>query len=53
MVSGTDKELLYKINELNRNDKKYRDLLEELYVLLDDRYFNGDIIHDIFDEVLA
>lgn len=46
-------ELLYKINELNRNDKKYRDLLEELYVLLDDRYFNGDIIHDIFDEVLA
>ena len=46
-------ELLYKMNELNNDTNKYRGLLEELYALLDDRYFNGGIMHDIFDEVLA
>lgn len=46
-------ELLYKMNELNNDSGKYKNLLEELYTLLDDRYFNGEIMHDIFDEVLA
>ena len=45
-------ELLYKINELNNDDRKYKSLLNDLYSLLDDRYFDNRIVHDIFDEVL-
>ncbi len=46
-------ELLYKISELNNDEKKYRSLLNDLYSLLDDRYFDNRIVHDIFDEVLV
>lgn len=46
-------ELLYKMNELNNNNDLYRNLLNELYDLLDDRYFDDRIVHDIFNEVLA
>lgn len=46
-------ELLYKINELNNDESKYRSLLNELYSLLDDRYFDNRIVHDIFDEILS
>ena len=45
-------ELLYKIKELNDNKDMYRKLLDDLYSLLDDRYFDNRIVHDIFDEVL-
>ena len=45
-------ELLHKINELNNDEKKYRKLLDDLYGLLEDRYFDNRIVHDIFDEIL-
>lgn len=46
-------ELLYKINELNNDDNKYRSLLNDLYSLLDNRYFDNRIVHGIFDEILS
>ena len=45
-------ELLYKINELNNNEDMYKSLKNDLYDLLDDRYFDDRIVHDIFDEIL-
>lgn len=45
-------ELLYKINELNKDKDLYKSLLDYLYNLLDDRYFDDRIAHDIFDEIL-
>lgn len=46
-------ELISKINELDNDEHKYRSLLSDLYDLLDDSYFNGNIIYSIFDELLA
>jgi hypothetical protein len=48
----TPEELVYKINYLENNPEEYKKLLYQLYDLLEDKYFNNDIIHEIFDEIL-
>lgn len=50
-VESTD-ELLQKIDFLNNNPEEYRKLLYELYDLLEDKYFDNRLIHEIFDEIL-
>jgi hypothetical protein len=50
-VESTD-ELLQKIDFLNNNPEEYRKLLYELYDLIEDKYFDNRLIHEIFDEIL-
>lgn len=40
-----------KIDELERNEKKYQDLLNQMYDILKDDYFNGNYICSIFDPI--
>lgn len=49
----TPEELVEKINYLENNPEEYTKLLNQLYDLLDDRYFNNQLIKDIFDEILV
>ena len=48
----TPEELIEKINYLNNNPEEYKKLLYQLYNLLEDKYFDNRIIHELFDEVL-
>ena len=49
----TPEELVEKINYLENNPEEYRKLLYELYEILEDKYFDNRIIHELFDELLA
>lgn len=46
-------ELVEKINYLESNPEEYRKLLYELYEILEDKYFDNRIIHELFDEILG
>ena len=48
----TPEELIEKINYLNNNPEEYKKLLYQLYNLLEDKYFDNRIIHELFDEIL-
>lgn len=48
----TPEELIEKINYLNNNPEEYKKLLYQLYDLLEDKYFDNRIIHELFDEIL-
>ena len=48
----TPEELIEKINYLNNNTEEYKKLLYQLYNLLEDKYFDNRIIHELFDEIL-
>ena len=48
----TPEELIEKINYLNNNPEEYKKLLYQLYDLLQDKYFDNRIIHELFDEIL-
>lgn len=50
-VSSVD-EFYNKMDELDNNLDMYQNLKEQLWNLLDDKYFCDDIIHEIFDEEL-
>lgn len=45
-------DLLCKMDELDKDEVKYRSLLDQLYTLLDDKYFNNQFVHELFDELL-
>ena len=48
----TPEELVEKINYLENNPIEYHKLLNELYELLEDKYFDNRFIKELFDDVL-
>ena len=48
----TPEELVEKINYLETNPIEYHKLLNELYELLEDKYFDSRFIKELFDDVL-
>ena len=51
-VLGLPEELVEKINYLENNPIEYHKLLNELYELLEDKYFDNRFIKELFDDVL-
>lgn len=48
----TPEELYQKINELENNKELYKSILNQLYDLLEDKYFSDEIIYEMFDDML-
>lgn len=48
----TPEELYQKINELENNKELYKSILNQLYDLLEDKYFSDEIIYEMFDDIL-
>lgn len=48
----TPDELYQKMDELDNNETLYRELLNKLYDLLEDKYFDERFIHEIYDDFL-